>query len=154
MQWPGLLPLLFCDHDGPQPQVLLIHLGRNDLGFVRGKALIMQVIEDFKVSRSRWPDVWVIWSTIVPRMSRRNAIEPRIMKNAKKNANREIGRAKCGGLGQFLPHPELCIDTPELYLSEGVHLSELGLDIFLRDLQQGLQESLGLMVGASAGAVA
>lgn len=46
MQWPGLLPL-FRDYTGPVPGILVIHLGGNDLGFVKGKALVFQALRPY-----------------------------------------------------------------------------------------------------------
>lgn len=46
----GLLQLLFREYRGIQgsrPDILVIHLGCNDLGIVKGKALIFQAREDF-----------------------------------------------------------------------------------------------------------
>lgn len=42
MRWAALPHLLFEEKWGPPPHVLIIHLGGNDLGFLQGKALIMQ----------------------------------------------------------------------------------------------------------------
>lgn len=103
-----MLHVLFNEFMGPRLQVVMIQLGGNDLGLIRGKALVMQVIEDLKVIKARWPGVWVIWSAIIPRMSWQNAIDPRVMNKARKNSNCEIGRVLRGSLGQFLPHPEMC----------------------------------------------
>lgn len=63
----------------------------------------MQVIEDLKVIKARWPEVWVIWSAIVPRRSWRNVMDPRMMNKARKNTNHEVKRVLESGLGQFLP---------------------------------------------------
>lgn len=52
IQWPGLLPMLFRDYRGTKPQLLLIDLGGNDLGLIRGKALVVQVIEDWKMIKA------------------------------------------------------------------------------------------------------
>lgn len=73
-----------------------------------------------------------------------------VMNKTCKNASCEIRRALERSLGQFLLHSEIRVDRPELYRDDGVHLSEVGLDIFLQDLQQGLWEGLGLPVGARA----
>lgn len=147
MQWPGLLHLLFQEYRGPQPQVVLIHLGGNNLGLISGKALINQVIEDLRVLKAQWPGVRVIWSAIIPRMSWQYAIDPRALNKARKNALKD-------SLGQFLMHSGISVDQLWLYGSDGMHLSEEGLDIFLRDLQQGLKECLGITVGASTKAEA
>lgn len=150
MQWPALLHLLFTEYRGPRPHVLVIHLGGNDLGLVSGRALVLQVLADLQVIRQRWPGTRIIWSAIVPRFEWRHAWDPRAMHKARRNANREIGRALQRGLGLYLPHPDIGLGYPELYRTDGVHLSEAGLDRFLHNIQQGLAKELGLEVGASA----
>lgn len=37
MRWPALLPLLLEERRVPPLQVLLVHLGGNDLGLIKGK---------------------------------------------------------------------------------------------------------------------
>lgn len=44
--------MLFRDYRGTKPQLLLIDLGGNDLGLIRGKALVVQVIEDWKMIKA------------------------------------------------------------------------------------------------------
>lgn len=56
--------------------------------------------------------------------------------------NREIRSFFEDGLGHYLPHPLLWVQEVVLYHSDGVHVSKKGIDIFLRDLQQGLRELL------------
>lgn len=61
-------PCCFCYRDA-MPNIFSIHLGDNDLGLVQVWALVMQVVEDLQVIKARWPGIWVIWSTIVLRLS-------------------------------------------------------------------------------------
>lgn len=42
--------------------------------------------------------------------------------------------------GAVIPHPEIHFNQPALFLSDGVHLSQLGNDLFLLDLQQYLRQ--------------
>lgn len=126
------------------PDILVIHLGGNDLGLIQGKALVMQVLQDLLLIKSRWPGVKILWSAIIPWKTWHYAIDPKAMKGVRRNANREIRRALLGGLGQIIEQPELMADKPDLYRRDGVHFSEVGMDIFLRDIQQGLPLSLGL----------
>lgn len=39
MHWPILLSLLFHDYRGSVPHLLVLHLGDNDLGLMKGKAV-------------------------------------------------------------------------------------------------------------------
>lgn len=144
LQWHSLLPLLFRECKGPVPDVLVIHLGGDDLGLVKGKALVMQVLEDLLIIKSRWPWVKIVWSAIIPHRTWRHAINPEAMKRTHRNVNREIRLALLGGLGECKVYPELTADKLKLYRSDGVHLLKVGMDIFPRDVQQGLWMSLSL----------
>ena len=42
------------------PQVLVIHLGGNDLGLLKGKALIEQAKEDLQYIWKCWPETWIV----------------------------------------------------------------------------------------------
>lgn len=65
MRWPALLPLLMKGRQIPHPQILLIHLGENDLGLMNGKALIIQTREDLACLLDAWPGVYIIFSAML-----------------------------------------------------------------------------------------
>lgn len=77
-----------------------------------------------------------------------NAMYPGVMNRMCKNTNWGIRIALEQGLGFCVP--DIHVNRTELYQKDGVHLSEEGLDIFLGDLQQGLQKALDLLVGTRA----
>ncbi|XP_060108061.1 keratin, type II cytoskeletal 7-like [Heteronotia binoei] len=147
LRWSGLLPLLFRGRTGPPPHILVIHLGGNDLGLLKGKALSLQAMEDL---RSRWPEVLILWSAILPRRVWRAAWDPVGIDRARRKANRAIKKALCGGLGIYLPHPAIRVEMADLYLQDGVHLSMKGNGAFLNDLRLGLRLALGQPVGPIA----
>ncbi|XP_054841861.1 uncharacterized protein LOC129333956 [Eublepharis macularius] len=127
LRWAGLLPLLFRGRRGPPPHVVLIHLGGNDLGLLKGRALSAQVIADFRVIKARWPRTYIFWSAMLPRRVWRETLEPRGMARALRRANRAIQKALAEGLGIFLPHPRIRAASANLYRSDGVHLSAAAL---------------------------
>ncbi|XP_060092837.1 dual specificity protein phosphatase 12 isoform X1 [Heteronotia binoei] len=143
LRWLGLLPLLFKERRGPPPHVLLIHLGGSDLGLVKGKGLAIQAKADLALIRSRWPGVEIVWSAILPRRDWSSVGDPKCLERARLKVNRELRKAMADGLGHFLPHPGIRANLPDLYSGGGVLLSDKGNDIFLEDLQHGLQEALG-----------
>lgn len=67
MTWSSLLYVLFQVYKGPVPGILLIHLGGNDFGLLKGKALVLQAREDLGVIMDCWPSTAIIWSAIMPR---------------------------------------------------------------------------------------
>ncbi|XP_060111014.1 uncharacterized protein LOC132583378 [Heteronotia binoei] len=99
LQWPGLLPLLFKGRAGPPPQVLMVHLGGNDLGLLKGKALVWQARDDFQCIRERWPETIIVWSAMLPRQVWRYALDPAAIERARYKANKEIKKLLERGLG-------------------------------------------------------
>lgn len=150
LRWPGLLPLLFTGLLITPPQILVIHLGGNDLGMIMGKALVIQAWQDLQRIMQAWPGIHILWSAIVPWWVWRGVADPKAMDRALKKANREIRKSLREGMDGFIPHPGLQADLPDLYRQDGVHLSDLGNNIFLQDLQQGLWEILDLPWGTRA----
>lgn len=53
LKWLGILPILFEGWNGPPPPILLLHMDGNNLGYVKGKALILQALTDFKVIQEK-----------------------------------------------------------------------------------------------------
>ncbi|XP_042321488.1 uncharacterized protein LOC121929711 isoform X2 [Sceloporus undulatus] len=95
--WHGLLQLLFGESQCLPPHVLVIHLGGNDLSFVKGKALVLQAIRDMCFIRERWPFVKLIWSAMLPRQVWRCGCEPHILNRAHRWVNNKIRKAMNGG---------------------------------------------------------
>lgn len=123
--------LLFMEFRGPPPpHDLVIHLGGNDLGLVKGKALVIQAKDDFQEISRRWPGTLIVWSAIIPRHTWRATLSVGQADRAWRNANRELRKALVSELGQYISHPELRAEELRLYCDDGVHLSEEGLDIF------------------------
>ncbi|XP_062982763.1 uncharacterized protein LOC134398982 isoform X2 [Elgaria multicarinata webbii] len=146
MRWERLLPTLFQAAASP-PQVLIIHLGGNDLGFLKGKALILQAIADFKVIRQRWPGIVITWSCILPRFAWRSS-EIKPLERARRRVNGEIFRDLIKHGDVSIRHPLITLARRELYRQDGVHLSDIGNDLILHDLQRGLKGVLGRWGGS------
>lgn len=78
------------DYLDPAPHILVVHLGGNDLGLVKGKAFVLQVKGDLEHIWMVWLGVQVLWSAMIPCKSWRWALYPGAMEKAHKNANWEI----------------------------------------------------------------
>ena len=61
-----------------------------------------------------------------------------VLTHARRGVNREVGRAMRAGLEAVIQHLDIGVHRSGLYREDGVHLSELGMGLFLRDLQGGL----------------
>ena len=144
MEWKGRRGMLWSQlcraaaFGRQPPDVLLIHLGGNDLAQYPGKALISDVVRDLSWLRRTYPEMRLVWLTIIPRQIWKRARHFWSVNKARRSVNREVGRAVCGSLGQVIGHHRIRLDRPELYRPDGVHLSEHGLDVFLEDVKGGL----------------
>lgn len=63
------MTLSFHEFRGSRPDVLLVHLGGNDLGLLKGKALVIQVKEDLSAICQQWLGLTIVWSAMIPRLS-------------------------------------------------------------------------------------
>lgn len=100
LQWPGLLPLLFNGYKGPAPHILIIHLGGNNLGLIKGKALVWHARYDF-VEIKRCCLAGLVCHDSKEGME--------VMKKVQKGANQEIHRILEQGLGFYVPHPDISV---------------------------------------------
>ncbi|XP_053159346.1 uncharacterized protein LOC128347973 isoform X2 [Hemicordylus capensis] len=143
MLWDLFLPLLdeYITAKGA-PHILVVHLGGNDLGLLQGRALSLQAIKDFQGLAARWPEMQLVWSNLLPRTRWRGQGGPLCFNRARKKVNKAVGRAITALGGTIIQHPDIRVQDATLYRGDGVHLSDQGNEVFLRDLQRGLQEVL------------
>ncbi|XP_061490951.1 uncharacterized protein LOC133388738 isoform X2 [Rhineura floridana] len=122
MHWEGLLPALFRQGLVQTiPQVLVIHLGGNDLGLMKGKALIIQASKDMQAIRQRWPWVRLMWSDLLPRKVWCDVWDLAGVDRVRKKVNRQIRLALLGQGGLVIPHPQIQQQKGELYRADGIH---------------------------------
>ncbi|XP_067322150.1 uncharacterized protein [Anolis sagrei] len=147
LRWDGLVPLLFQDRSRPTPDVLVLHIGGNDLGLLNGRALYLQARADILKIWQAWPRVHIAWSAIIPRLRWPGGGDVRKLEKARKRVNRAMRTALARGRGSYIPHKDITHDKAQFYRSDGVHLTDLGNAQFLADLQLGIQEVLRGLVG-------
>ena len=66
MVWSQLCGLAAFDQS--PPDVLVVHLGGNDLARYPGKALILDIIHDLKWLNARYPAMQIVWFPIIPQL--------------------------------------------------------------------------------------
>ena len=132
MVWANLfeeLGLLF--QSMPIPDVLIIHLGGNDIGRSKSLDLLFQIKDDLGQLCQSFPELCLFFSEIFPRLVWSRTPFERV----RKRLNRAIAKfmPTIGGLS--FRHVDLEGGIAGLFRSDGVHLSEIGLDIFNNNLQ-------------------
>jgi hypothetical protein len=74
----------------PLPQILIIQLGSNDLGIVKGKERIELIRCDILRLRTLYPDLQLIWSKILQRRYWLNANNQVAIETSRKRVNLAI----------------------------------------------------------------
>ena len=121
------------------PNFLILHCGWNDLGLVplfRLRLIFKDVIEFI---REKAPNTRVVWSQILPRKKWRFSDNVEGMNRARIRLNSFIAKEVLQSGGAYIKHPDLDTHASALFLSDGVHLSEVGNNIFLNSLQGGIE---------------
>ncbi|XP_077103010.1 uncharacterized protein LOC143753955 isoform X1 [Siphateles boraxobius] len=140
MTWQQLVPLLLQLKDNwPKPDVLIIHLGGNDITTTAPEAFISTVKKDMTSLKSIFPQCLLVWSSILSRQSWRGTQDSKEMDIIRMAINDSIQEMMPGLGGTSLSHSNI---SPYLghYRPDGVHLSGKGIDIFNLNLQAFLEK--------------
>lgn len=131
LKWIQLLPFLqhlaTCGHT---PDALIIHLGDKDLAHAFNRQLMARVEREWSLLRTLFPQARVIWSDIIPQGRQEGKYRRPVM-------NRAMGQYFRNHGGSVIRHPRISPKVSELYLDEA-NLSHVGLDIFLKDIRNGI----------------
>lgn len=151
MLWSRVLPEVhhYARLDRP-PDVLLLHVGGNDLGLRASRELCRDIKYDLLRLRTLFPDTIVVWSDMVARASWRLAVSVERINRARIKINKAVAKFFVRNGGLAIRHRELEQD-PWLYLrGDGVHLNAVGIDLWFLGLQDGIQRALWVWRAAQA----
>lgn len=143
MRWRELLQVLSSMVvAGKCPDVLVLHLGENDLVQETGITLMRAMKRDLQEIRQQWSGCAIVWTEFVPRRVWRDALKPQAVDKARRKINVEMVRF-CRQLGiARIRHGDIKYNTPEFFRGDGVHLSRLGMDLYLLELREVLARML------------
>ncbi|XP_075065136.1 uncharacterized protein LOC142152406 [Mixophyes fleayi] len=147
MVWAALIPKLGEEIEvHGTPDIVVIHLGGNDVGKGKSLDLIINIREDLAQIHARWPSMKVCWSNIIPRLSWRSSIPPATLIKVVKKINGYARQNIRGMQGVVISHPGLTVDKRHLFRADGVHFSPVGTVLFIERIfseLKGLVFSLG-----------
>ncbi|KAM3924805.1 uncharacterized protein RB166_008161 [Leptodactylus fuscus] len=126
------------------PDVLLIHLGGNDLGVRPFRELISDIKLDLLRVWALFPGLITIWSDIVPRRTWKGARSVVRLNKARVKVNRAIGRFMARNGAIVVRHTDLESGEGAFWRSDGIHLNAVGIDVWNVGLQTGIETALGL----------
>ncbi|XP_040184087.1 uncharacterized protein LOC120917109 [Rana temporaria] len=151
MLWSRVLPEVnhYSRLDRP-PDVLILHVGGNDLGIRASRELSRDIKFDFLRLRITFPDTVVVWSDIVARTSWNLAMSAAKLNKAKIKVNKEVAKMFVSNGGLAIRHGDM-EKQPQLFLREdGVHLNSVGIDLWCLGLQEGIERALRVWRAAQA----
>jgi lysophospholipase L1-like esterase len=135
MRWQQLLPKMQNKlQSAAAPTWICLHLGGNDLASIPLRALTAMALQDIKTLSNMAPNTVLIWSDVLPRVHYRGAISDAKMVKARKTFNSAIRNYITAMNGICIKHTLIQWNILMLYRPDGVHLSNRGNDIFLKDL--------------------
>ncbi|XP_033009937.1 tumor susceptibility gene 101 protein isoform X2 [Lacerta agilis] len=140
MTWDQLIPsLLHTRRRLTDPDILVVHLGGNDLGTYEDYCIIRQMKKDLKHIKITFKNSILVWSNIVPRKVWRQEMSHEFLEKSRKRVNQEIGSFMEHIGGIIIKHDSLVPESPGLFHLDGVLLSESGTDVFNLDLLSVLE---------------
>lgn len=142
MRWQHLFFHLSQLHQvWPPPSILIVHLGGNDLGSVRTLDLLFMIKQDLYRFHLTSPGTIIVFSEIVPRFAWLSSPFSKVMEKMRKRVNRALAKFMPLLGGFSYRHVDLEGGIPGLYRQDGVHLSDVGADIFNLGLQSSIERA-------------
>lgn len=121
------------------PAYLLIHCGGNDIGrLALGDLRNVMKCTITYLSR-QLPNTRIIWSQILPRRNWRFSQNCKAMEQGRRRINSALAAVVIKAGGAYIKYPDILCDNSSLFQPDGVHLSDIGNDIFLNTIQAALE---------------
>ncbi|XP_060103720.1 uncharacterized protein LOC132577947 [Heteronotia binoei] len=139
MEWDDLLPTVSLNVSRlGSPDALIIQLGDNDLPAKKEIDLTITVAADLHTLFCRLPHTRFFWSDMLKRCKWPGATSVQTVDLARKNVTSTAGQIVRATGGYVIQHPDITFKHTALYRSDGINLSEWGLDIWLHSVRHEL----------------
>lgn len=142
MRWESFTPSVDANmRTEPRPDWLLIQLGSNDICLIKSKELIENIKSDVLRLHALFPNLKFIWSEILPRRYWHFAEGHKSTENTRKRVNKAVRKIFLEDipLGYAIRHPNIKEKERSLYRHDGCHMSDIGNDIYLQNIQAGFE---------------
>lgn len=103
--------------------------------------------------KSFFQDLILVWSEIIPRVVWSGARNHAAIERARRLINSRVSRWVRSAGGVVVRHRQLEGDNRQLISDDNVHPNDIGLDIFLSGLQDGIERAVFLLVGGGRGSL-
>ncbi|XP_075695057.1 uncharacterized protein LOC142661531 [Rhinoderma darwinii] len=148
LQWKNVFSLVkSLSSYWPDPNLIIIHAGGNDLGKEKTLDLLWEMRRDIALIKCLFPDATISFSEIIPRLLWSSG-NYKFLNRIRKRINRAMSKymSVLGGLSYR--HSDLEDLTDGLFRNDCIHLSDVGIDIFNLGLQNLIEEWLRCFGGA------
>jgi hypothetical protein len=139
MKWSNVVSLVHGSINLRGIPKAVPHCGGNDIGDVPCGAQFHQMKFTITILSRMLPGCSVIWSRILPRRSWWYSNNDRAMEITRKRINRGIRSYILKYGGYVVKYPDFDDRHPGVFLDDGVHLSFIGNNIFLNQLQSAFE---------------
>lgn len=121
------------------PSYIILHLGGNDIGKTKVGVLRNEMKNTVLNINNQMPHTGIIWSQILPRIQWRHSSNNQAMNDCRSRINNALAAQIMGLGGCYLKYPDILPNFTFIQEKDGVHLTELGNDIFLNTVQGALE---------------
>ncbi|OCT92937.1 hypothetical protein XELAEV_18016004mg [Xenopus laevis] len=148
--WPGVFDkVVSLSATETHPHVLVVHVGGNDMGIMCQRDLVRQMKIDIDKIRSLFVGVVIVWSEMIPRLVWRWARDHSAMERSQRKLNQLLSVFIRRSGGVVVRHKDLERAVPGHYRRDGVHLSDVGLDLFNLGVGVGVERAAFLVSGVA-----
>ena len=139
MKLSELVPRIrFLSHFESPPEILVIHCGGNDLGYVKLQVLRRRIKRCIFELNQMLPNTVLMWSQLLPRLRWRSTQNCKAMNFAALRINSFAAARVCSIGGGYIRYPEIKWGESGMFANDVVHLSRLENDMFIHNLQTEL----------------
>ncbi|XP_034330884.2 uncharacterized protein [Magallana gigas] len=124
-----------------QPTILIIHCGGNNIGDPQNTLKGIQKFMKLTLSKiaDLLPNTVIVWSHILPRSNWRQSLSTIEGENSRRRINSAIATFVLKKLnGASIKYPDIQITQKRLFRLDGVHLSDLGNNIYINSLKNAI----------------
>ncbi|VDI19047.1 Hypothetical predicted protein [Mytilus galloprovincialis] len=134
----GVMGLKDLESTIKKPKYLVLHIAGNDLGKTKIGFLRNEIKATLEKVQSYLPNSSIVWSQILPRTNWRHSNSHDSMMACRIRINSAIASFVLKNGGHYIKYPDILPNSTFLK-EDGVHLTDLGNDIFLNNLQGALE---------------
>ncbi|CAC5370416.1 unnamed protein product [Mytilus coruscus] len=124
------------------PAMIVIQLGSNDLVKVKTLELIQNIERDILRLHLLLPNTRIVWSEMLMRRYWHDAKDGKAIERSRKRVNSSINNFVLNDGHCVIQHPNIRAREMNLYRFDGTHLSDIGYDIYLNNIQRGIETFL------------